>query len=93
MPKYRKRPIIIEAIQYRDSMRVEDNLPEGVVIQYWDTPSFEEGDYPTINTLEGPHKVKDGDFIITGINGEKYPCKPDIFEKTYEAVNDEDLKN
>ena len=39
-----------------------------------------------IHTLEGDLKADPGDYIITGVNGEKYPCKPDIFEKTYEAV-------
>lgn len=39
-----------------------------------------------ISTLEGEMKASPGDWIITGINGEKYPCKPDIFEKTYEPV-------
>jgi hypothetical protein len=41
---------------------------------------------PHIHTLEGPIMVSKGDWIITGIKGEKYPCKPDIFEATYEAV-------
>lgn len=40
----------------------------------------------TIETLEGAMKASPGDWIITGVNGEKYPCKPDIFEKTYEKV-------
>ncbi len=40
----------------------------------------------TINTLEGKMKASPGDWIITGVNGEKYPCKPDIFEKTYQPV-------
>lgn len=39
-----------------------------------------------IETLEGRHEVTEGDWIITGVNGEKYPCKPDIFEKTYEKA-------
>lgn len=39
-----------------------------------------------INTLEGTMKANIGDYIITGVNGEQYPCKPDIFEKTYEPV-------
>lgn len=43
-----------------------------------------------INTLEGTMKANKGDWIITGVNGEQYPCKPDIFEKTYEAVVNED---
>ncbi|CCL24708.1 hypothetical protein [Clostridioides difficile] len=42
-----------------------------------------------IQTLEGPLKASIGDWIITGVRGEQYPCKPDIFEKTYEAVDDE----
>lgn len=42
-----------------------------------------------IRTLEGDMKACVGDYIITGINGEQYPCKPDIFEKTYEKVDEE----
>ena len=42
-----------------------------------------------INTLEGDMKANIGDYIITGVNGEVYPCKPDIFEKTYEKVEGE----
>lgn len=41
-----------------------------------------------IHTLEGELKADPGDYIITGVNGEKYPCKPDIFEKTYELYED-----
>lgn len=41
-----------------------------------------------IHTLEGTMVANPGDFIITGVNGEKYPCKPDIFRKTYEEVSD-----
>ena len=40
----------------------------------------------TIHTLEGDLNISDGDFIIEGVNGEHYPCKPDIFDKTYEKV-------
>lgn len=40
-----------------------------------------------IPTLEGDMKANEGDYIITGVNGERYPCKPDIFEKTYELVD------
>jgi len=45
-------------------------------------------DYGKIETLEGPHLVTPGDWIITGVRGEHYACKPDIFEQTYEVVND-----
>lgn len=41
----------------------------------------------TIDTLEGKMKASPGDWIITGVNGEKYPCKPDIFEKTYTPID------
>lgn len=44
-----------------------------------------------IHTLEGDMKASIGDYIITGVNGEQYPCKPDIFEKTYEACTDENI--
>ena len=44
-----------------------------------------------IPTLEGDMKASVGDYIITGVNGEQYPCKPDIFEKTYEPVNKDDI--
>lgn len=81
--KYRKKPVVIEATQYFNKLREEDNLPEGVIIKYWVSKNQ---DLPTIETLEGDHIVGEGDYVITGIEGERYPCKPDIFEKTYEKV-------
>lgn len=81
--KFRKKPVVIEAVQYRDSMRKEDKLPEGVQIV-----SFAGGDFPAVQTLEGVMRVSDGDWIIRGVKGEYYPCKPDIFEATYEPVGD-----
>lgn len=42
-----------------------------------------------VQTLEGPLRATIGDWIITGIRGEQYPCKPDVFERTYEIVNDD----
>lgn len=83
MAKYRKKPVVVEAVQYFDRMRKEDKLPEGVYII-----AFPDGDYPGCHTLEGTLRVSDGDFIIKGISGEFYPCKPDIFEKTYEPVTE-----
>lgn len=83
MMKFRKRPIVIEAVQWFPGVEVE-----GVVYVQDQGPSgCSEGDpYPIIHTLEGPHTVSSGDWIITGIKGEKYPCKPDIFAATYEPV-------
>lgn len=76
--KYRKRPIVIEAEQWFPCKNVD-----GV--------SYDPGQVSpaTVNTLEGRMNVSYGDWIITGIEGEKYPCKDAIFKKTYEAVNGE----
>lgn len=74
--KFRKKPVIVEAEQFiADSM----SHPGGVV---WNSIiGF------AVKTLSGTVAVVDGDWIITGIEGEKYPCKPDIFEATYEKVS------
>jgi hypothetical protein len=73
MPRFRKRPVVIEATQWRPGTEIE-----GVEIR-------RTGAYETahIETLEGLMAVSDGDWVITGVNGERYPCKPDIFAKTY----------
>ncbi len=92
MTKYRKKPIVIEAEQYRPGL--EDGFEEmNLVIGIGWSPK--NGDkiknvgtrkVPYIETLEGRHYISEGDFIITGITGERYPCKPDIFDATYEKV-------
>jgi hypothetical protein len=72
--KYRKKPVVIEATQW---------------FKMGDHPAVFEGHLsgmPRIETLEGPMTVTPGDYIITGVKGEHYPCKPDIFEMTYEPV-------
>ncbi len=79
--KYVKKPVIITAVQYREEMRINNCLPDGVYI----LPT-KEGDMPVVHTLEGDEIVRDGDYIITGVQGEKYPCKPHIFEQMYEEV-------
>lgn len=88
MPKFRKKPVVIEAVQYSNSMREHGKLPDGVHIVPWDKPpgGLPPGDYPTIHTLEGDHLVSHGDWVITGVKGEKYPCKDDIFKSTYEPA-------
>lgn len=83
--KYRKKPIVIEAVQYRDQMRVNDKLPAGVTICPWDG----HGDQPTVHTIHQGQSVMivDGDWIIPEPDGvHYYPVKPDIFEATYEPV-------
>lgn len=80
MKRYRKKPVIVKAEQFRSA---KSPLPKEVKTskhcstnprQYW------------IETLEGSMLVRDGDWIITGVEGEKYPCKPEIFAKTYDPV-------
>ena len=90
--KYCKKPIVIEAIQWTG-----DNYPE--IWEFCKSALLETEEYLDcskvecliIPTLEGQMIVSIGDFIIRGINGEFYPCKPDIFEKTYEVVNDNEI--
>lgn len=87
--KFRKKPIVIEAMQYFDNELIETD-------PFWDWMT-EDCDYSDpegsiydlrIITLEGELHVSDGDWIIKGVAGEFYPCKPDIFEATYEAVDE-----
>ena len=80
--KYRKKPVVIEAVQFDGTDKsIEWLLPELII--------GEVGRSCTrlhIKTLEGVMDANVGDYIIRGVNGELYPCKPDIFEQTYEAV-------
>lgn len=86
MAKYRKLPVVIEAYKYQAELgnnRLMNWLSQqGANVTDW---SFFDGEV-IIPTLEGKMTVSDGDFIIKGVNGEYYPCKPDIFAKTYEPV-------
>lgn len=79
--KFRKKPVEVEAIQYDGN-----NAKEILSFMFPDIQPDGEPTLGTIKTLEGEMKVSNGDWIIKGVNGEFYPCKPDIFEKTYEAV-------
>ncbi len=85
MAKFRKKPVVVEAMQ----LTYED---DGVAkIMEWAASSnsvirFSPDHGMTIDTLEGVMRADLGDWIIKGVEGEFYPCKPDIFAKTYEAV-------
>ena len=81
MTQYRKKPVVIEAIQWTGS-----NLKDVLTFLGGATWMDEKG--PIIETLEGELHTSVGDFIIRGVAGEFYPCKPDIFEKTYEKVEE-----
>ena len=86
MKEFRKKPVVIRAIHFTDENKdiVYNTLSE---IKQNITPSFNK-DVPCliIPTLEGEMIANLGDWIIQGIKGELYPCKPDIFEATYEEV-------
>lgn len=94
--KYCKKPIIIEAVQWTgENHREMWNFLTGLVDEYINAQgdsfyidhSRVQGGL-IIKTLEGEHIANIGDFIIKGVQGEYYPCKPDIFEMTYEKVQD-----
>ena len=95
--KFRKKPIIIEAFQLTPERRASNYEWPNWLHRAWQLERETLGSlYPTIantsdgtlslGTLEGQHLVSWGDWIIQGIQGELYPCKPDIFEATYEKV-------
>jgi hypothetical protein len=87
MPLYRKKPVTVEAVQLRDvELRTLIALQNFAGLGNDIFEAVEDG--ILINTLEGDMKASIGDFIIKGVQGEFYPCKPDIFEKTYEEVWD-----
>ena len=113
MPKYRKKPVVIEAEQwfrngdhsldacetFTDSVTGEPFQGEGHIVRYFRNPDIDGATvcskcgYPMhhhgwIDTLEDGHNVCPGDWIITGVKGEHYPCKPDIFETTYDKVEE-----
>jgi len=86
MPQFRKKPVVIEATQW---FKVGDhpNVKHATMEQAAGlTPGVPWKNCGWIKTIEGGHVVNPGDWIITGVKGEQYPCKPDIFEATYEPV-------
>jgi len=83
--RYRKKPVVIEAFQFTAEMRKGPPL-FGLT---WSGSSMEDL-VVYCETLEGRMKVSDGDWIIRGVKGEVYPCKPDIFAATYQAADQED---
>jgi hypothetical protein len=105
--KYRKKPVVIEAIQFVELSRTQGKFAERV--EYNDDEILDFVQLPMrvkttpdvgnplgkvfieIPTLEGVMQAQVGDYIIKGVNGEFYPCKPDIFAKTYEKVEHEQV--
>lgn len=104
MAKYRKKPVVIEAVQYIRGKEVpaveflggyDRNIHEVKIGEYETDVAifthdwYDQGCTIKIKTLEGLMNVSDSDYIIKGVHGEFYPCKPDIFEKTYEEVKED----
>ena len=102
MPKYRKKPVVIEAFQMTKERRWDNSEWPNWLNMAWNRDPGENAIWPdpdgsikeghksaaelVCGTLEGVHRIGWGDFIIQGVQGEIYPCKPDIFEQTYEKV-------
>jgi hypothetical protein len=83
MAKYRKKPVVIEAVQFTDS-GIANALGGWDAI--YQAGGDERGPFLRFKTLEGVMEARLGDWIIKGIKGEFYPCKPDIFAATYEPA-------
>ena len=85
MAKYRKKPVVVEAIQWtgKNYDDIKQFCGQELIIDLLNH-------CVCIRTLEGNMSASDGDYIIKGVHGEFYPCKPDIFAQTYEAVEDGD---
>ena len=95
--KYRKKPVVIDAFQLNSRGLVGedwfwDAVNKNEIITYYFGKFHPEDAYCDIKTLEGTMRANTGDYIIRGVNGEIYPCKADIFEKTYELVEGEENK-
>ena len=99
MAKYRKKPVVVEAFQYDGDFRdgdgkyyvpewAEKALKDGTMFYIFPRTSLDAAPELYIKTLEGNHHASIGDFIIRGVHGELYPCKPDIFAKTYELAEE-----
>jgi hypothetical protein len=93
MSRYRKIPVVIEAFEWKGSFEesfADDNIlcPKWIIHSITSAEAFIDDDCLMIKTLEGVMKANVGDYIIQGVNGEIYPCKPDIFKKTYEFVEE-----
>lgn len=93
MMKYRKKPVDVYAIQWTGANESEIKTFVGESAEFkiisdcaWKVGKAKPFTSLAINTLEGVMQANVGDYIIKGVDGEFYPCKPDIFEKTYEVI-------
>ncbi len=87
--RYVKKPVVIEAFEFDGDFIDKDGkryVPQWAMDALGKGVMEFKGPELYINTLEGRHHASVGDYIIRGVNGELYPCKPDIFEKTYDKA-------
>lgn len=95
--KYQKKPVVVEAFQMKKQYREGENWPWWLLEAWKMNPGavgavWSGRDCLFVGTLGGAVEVEYGDWIICGVGGELYPCKPDIFEKTYERVGDTEIQ-
>ena len=93
MPKFRKKPVVIEAMRWNVEAMIDD-ATDATTHAFFDWIGADahmvecQDERLLITTLEGNIYAEPGDWIIRGVKGELYPCKPDIFEATYEPVTE-----
>lgn len=91
--RFKKKPVVIEAVQYSRRFAWPDWFHDAVsanMVRTYGTGKFaapSDECYCLIDTLEGTHRCNEGDWVIQGVKGELYPCKPDIFLMTYEPAD------
>ena len=88
MAKYRKKPVVINAKKFETNNVADDKNMNELVGWILNNAGYarHDGTCIFIETLEGDMRAEVGDYIIQGVKGEFYPCKPDIFEATYELI-------
>ena len=82
--KYVKKPVVIDAIQWKGTTESFNEITDSFPTMKWNPGEMGSKTF-IVKTLEGEHIASCGDYIIKGVHGEFYPCKPDVFEKTYSA--------
>ena len=85
---YRKKPVVIDAMHFSSSDDVEQirRWSGGMIVPHEGDPVSSNPSFLVVKTLEGTMQARPGDWLIRGVKGEYYPCKPDIFDATYEPV-------
>lgn len=92
MPKFRKKPVVVEALKWdgtaHSTLTISHFVGQELELKENEGGDIDNRFFLMIPTLESPHEASTGDWIIKGVKGEFYPCKPDIFESTYDLVEE-----